>query len=420
MTKRIAAGVLVVGLFSSLLALTGSLVYAESGSISVSSLTPEGGTYTVTWAAHGGCNSALDGSVTKTIPDAAGGDDLILGSFATDNKCMYEFKASYFTAAAAFDVAGEPVAAGVQCAASVNVRSLEGDLSTVPSASVSVDVTDCVTTSDIVVLVAGPSDPDDGSVDNSHHRSAVKARDWLIKVRPNGKGSDGSPETAAAECVDVDGRARDTGRGIPEIKFTLISDGLNARDGSDLSCQYEVSVILQDGFIKYGDTSVTLSPTPNGEDLIAFNLKVAEREIYLVHTVRGDSSGGSVEYREESFCSNTELLYLPSPYLPSRESARGGSTFVPPRILVPLLEGRYDVTLGVAGSVPVASGRNALVYYAVASDGDPCSFGVSVRAVPDNCAVEETRQVVDLVAAKPQNIVEFFYACWPLTETPTG
>ena len=36
-----------------------------------------------------------------------------------------------------------------------------------------------------------------------------------------------------------------------------------------------------------------------------------------------------------------------------------------------------------------------------------------MKAVPENCAVEEARQVVDLVTARPQNIVEFFYTCWP-------
>ena len=248
-TQRTAAGVLVVALFSSLLAFTGSSVYAESGSISVSSFTmegspstAEGGTYTVTWTAQGGCNSALDGSVTKTIPDAATGTDLHLGSFTTDDSCRYEFKALYFTAAGAFDVAGEPVAEGVQCAASVDVQRLDGDLSTIPSASVSVDATDCVTTSVLTVLVAGPADS--LVVDNSHHRSAVKARDWLITVTPTGKGSDGSPETAAAECAEVEGRAMDIGRSIPEIKFNLIAEGLDAADGSARSCQYEGVAML--------------------------------------------------------------------------------------------------------------------------------------------------------------------------------
>ncbi len=417
MKKRIAAASLVVGLFGSLLTFASSPVRAEVGTINIPSFDIEGttipawgGTYTVTWKARAGCNPALDGSVTKTFPGGVGGT-LILGSFATDDNCNYSFEATYFTIEGAFLVAGDPVAAGVQCAASITVSGLDRDLTTPANAYVSVDTNDCVETADLTVAVAGPADPSDGSADNSHHRAAVKTRDWFITVTPNGKGSDGSPGTAARECGEVDGLAKDLGRDIPEIKFTLISDGLNARDGSDLSCQYEVSVTLQDGFVKFGDTSVTFTPVTGGEGFIAFNLKVAEREVYVAQTVRGDSSGGSVEYRGDLSCAETEPLNLPDVI-----RGRGPSSIevVPSGRLVALEEGRYDVTGGVVGSVTVAGGRSAVVANAVGSSGAPCHFEVSVRGVPDNCVVAETRQVVDLVAAESQSLVEFFYNCLPL------
>ena len=417
MTKRVAAGVFVVGLFGSLLTFASSPVHAEVGTISVPSFDLEGtvypawgGTYTATWKAQGGCNPALDGSVTKTFPGGVVGD-LFLGTFSTDDNCNYEFEVSYFTVAGAFTVAGQPVAAGVQCAASIHVQGVDGDYATTAVGYVSVDPTDCVETSDLVVTVAGPADPADGSVDNSHHRSAVKARDWLITVTPNGKGSDGSPETAADECAEADGRATDIGRAIPEIRFTLISDGLNAEDGSALSCQYEVSVTLSDGFIKHGETTVTFTPVTGGEGFISFNLKVAEREVYVAQTVRGDSSGGSVEYRGNLSCSGTQPLYLPD-VMPGG-SGPSSIEVVSAGRLVALEEGRYDVTVGVVGSVTVAGGRSALVSHAVGSSGDPCSFAVSVRGVPTTCEVAETRQVVDLVAAESQSLVEFFYTCSP-------
>lgn len=481
---RIVAGVFsVCGLFAGLAAFFASPVSAENGLVSVSLLTPEGGTYTVAWKAKGECNPALDGSVTKTISDGASGADLNLGYFTIDEDCLYEFTGTYLSAAGAFDVAGEPVPAGVRCAASVDVRRSDGGITTVPSATVSVDTEDCVATSDLVVRVTGPAD--DGVVDNSHHRSAVKAHSWLITVTPNGKGSDGKAETVAAECVEVKGEATDMEHDIPEIKFKLVARGLNAADGSARSCQYNVGVTLLDGYVEAVKGVIPVkgfTPLPNGESLIDFTLKVARRKVYMVQNVSG--TGGEVgsnfaRYEARVTCSyRGKQLPLPQiiesisyaeaqerrlepltegsfsvlphyslPYSPPccaisspRASSATPGIYIPRFVtFVPLKEGRFDVTSAVTDSVSTAGGRHVLVANAVDADGRPCAYRVwvddisprflgedvpasgSEEADLPNCTVKEDSLTIDLPTAEPQSILEFFFICpGPEGDTPTG
>ncbi len=332
---------------------------------------------------------------------------------------------------------GAPVPAGVWCAASVGERHLDGGAATVPSASVSVDTEDCVETSDLTVLVTGPAD--DGRINNSHHRSAVSARSWLITVTPNGRGSDGRAETAAAECVEVKGEATDIGRGVSEIRFKLIARGLNAADGSARSCQYDVGVTLPDGYVEVvkgiipveGFTGGAIqkekleevvakspipvegfTPLPNGESIAGFILKVARREVYVVQNVSGGGGNDSnlVEYDARLTCSTGgKQLSLPqmiesSSYAEVKERRLGspppptGPSCCPssdaeikPRRLVSLTEGRFDATAGVAGSVITADGWYALVANAVDANGRPCAFRVRVRAISPRFSDEEVQ-----------------------------
>ena len=497
--RKIVSGVFsVFGLFAGLAVFLASPVSAESGLISVSSLTPEGGTYTVAWEAKDGCNPALDSSVTKMISDGASGDDLNLGYFTTDENCLYEFTGMYLSAAGAFDVAGEPVPAGVRCAASVYVQHLDGDVATVLSASVSVDTEDCVETSDLIVLVTGPADDD--RIDNWHHRSAVNARSWLITVTPNGKGSDGKAETAAAECAEVKGEAADIGRGIPEINFKLVARGLNAADGSARSCQYDVGVTLPDGYVEVVKGAIpkgvipvkgfaareiqkekleevvaksvipveNFTPVPNAESVIGFVLKVARRKVYVVQNVSGGGGNDSksAHYKARLACSaGGNQLFLPqiigsdspvvqerqlvlltegrfnaTPSTGTRYASRSllvpspiprppccdVSSFEPtiPTLWTPLIEGRFDVTRAVAGSVSTAGGRYVLVADAVDPNGHPCTFHVQVSGgdvrredVPAGgseeavCTVKEDSLKIDLPTAEPHSILEFFFTC---------
>ncbi len=428
MRKIVLSVLSVAGLLAALLVLAGGSVSAETGIARVESTNVRGGTYSVIWKAKAGCDSSADGSVSKVVQSQAVGTDsnVIIGAFTVNDDCQYDFTATYVTGAGSNIPNNVP--AGVRCRATVSVTGLDGDAGTDAAALVETIDDDCVATRGISGKIKGPADAD--GVDNSYHRKAVRARTWVATATPTGKGQDGGDNNGADECAAV----TDSDADIPdapgavdvEASWTLVTDGLD-KDGVATTCQYEIRVTLPDGFveaskdssfIKWGNTVWT-----GGID---FFVKVAQREVFVVQNVTGDAGGAKVAYTTQLACSDAASPPLALPPVVGATGTRGGIETVQGKTLVPLTTGRYDVSEGIAGSMPSTvtgtTGRRAVIAYAVAEDGDNCALNVSANEVPENCTVASASQTVNLLTANDRNIVEFSFRCTattPTTEAPS-
>ena len=424
--KKIILSVLsVAGLLAALLALTGGPASAETGLITVQSTDVRGGTYTVSWEALGGCDASSNGSVSKAVKAGATGGDLTIGSFSTNNNCQYKFSAVYVTdAAAGFDFGGSsPVAAGTRCAATVTPNGVDGDPATTATAVVDTSDTDCIDAPEVVFTVNGPADDANTAADESADRAAVGNRKWVVTATPTGKGANGEEASAAAECVEVSGTTDRTDSANPQtVKLTVVKRGL-LKDGQATSCQYDVSVALQDGFVETAKDSSMAKAWDADDDAPVLLLKVAVREVFVVQSVTGNSGGGMVEYSTELSCSSPDGTPFTLPPSISTVATQGGIVTVKGRTLVPLDPGRYDVSSGIAGSmtstVAGTPNRRAVISRAVASNGDNCAIAISVKDVPAGCTVAAASQTVNLLTASAQSIVEFSYSCTAATPTTT-
>lgn len=424
--KKIILSVLsVAGLLAALLALTGGPASAETGLITVDATNVRGGTYTVSWEALGGCNSSSDGSVSKDVAAGATAGALTLGSFSTNNDCQYKFTAVYITdGAAGFNFpGGDTVAKGVRCAATVTPTGVDGDTATAASASVDTSDTDCMDAPKVTFTVNGPADNANTAAAESADRAAVGSRKWVVTATPTGKGADGNEASAAKECVVVSGTTdRDDSANPQTVELTVIKRGL-LNEGQATSCQYDVSVALQDGFVENAKDSAIVKAWDAEDDAPVFLLKVALREVFVVQSVTGDSGGGMVEYSTELSCTSPDGAAFTLPPSISTVSTQGGIVTVKGRTLVPLDPGRYDVSSGIAGSMTSTmsgtSTRKAVISRAVANNGDNCSIAVSVSDVPAGCTVADASQTVNLLTANAQSIVEFSYSCTAAASTAT-
>ncbi len=428
--KKIFVGVLsVAGLLAALLAVAGTpasaavgLIEAADDDTTSSTIGAIGGTYTVSWTAKAGCDQSQNGSITRVIKDDAGPDtgdeaERRIGSYRTSDNCNYDVTATFVAAEGAI----ANVDKGTRCAASV-----DADPNTVIRASglltVTVDDTDCVVKSQVVVTVDG-ADADDSD------DAAVLARTWTVTATPTGKGADDETASAAAECAEVSGTTKKTGD--PEkqvVTLKPIAEGLE-KDGTDTSCSYDISVALQDGYEERTKDSSKYLKWDAGDELnedgdvgssaLTFNLKVAKREIYVVQSVQGDAGGGQVQYNSTVTCAAAGFsMSLPTTI--DSSSTAGGIVTVKAKSLVPLNTGRYDVTAGIMGATASTttgfSGRQTIAQKAVATDGKACTISLSVDTgtpIPDNCSASTMSQMLDLSDAKAQNIIEFAFVCLP-------
>ncbi len=426
MRKIVLSVLSVAGLLAALLVLAGGSVSAETGTARVESTNVRGGTYTVIWKAKAGCDSSADGSVSKVVQSQAVGTDsnVIIGAFTVNDDCQYDFTATYVTGASS----GIPnnVPAGVRCRATVEVSGLDGDAGTDAAALVETIDDDCVATRGISGKIKGPADAD--GVDNSYHRKAVRARTWVATATPTGKGQDGGDNNGADECAEVTDSDADIPEGAEDVEasWTLVTDGLD-KDGVATTCQYKISVTLPDGFVEASkDSSFITWGNTVWTGGIDFFVKVAQREVFVVQNVTGDAGGAKVAYTTQLACSDAASPPLALPPVVGATGTRGGIETVQGKTLVPLTTGRYDVSEGIAGSMPSTvtgtTGRRAVIAYAVAEDGDNCALNVSANEVPENCTVASASQTVNLLTANDRNIVEFSFRCTattPTTMTPT-
>ena len=423
--KKIIQSVLsVAGLLAALLALSSGSASAETGLITVDSTNVRGGTYTVTWEALGGCNSGSDGSVSKAVKRTDSGGALTLGSFNTNNNCQYKFSATYVTDDdAGFNFpGGSPVAKGVRCAATTTPTGVDGDTSTAASVSVTASATDCIDAPKVVFTVNGPADDPDTAADESADRAAVASRKWVITAKPTGKGADGNEASAAAECAEVTGTTEKSGE-LQSVTLTVIKSGL-LKEGASTSCQYDISVALQDGFVENAKDSSIVKAWDADDDAPVLLLKVATREVFVVQSVTGNSGGGMVEYSTEVSCSSPDSTPFTLPPSISTTATQGGIVTVKGRTLVPLNPGRYDVSQGIAGSMTSTmsgtTNRRAVISRAVANNGDNCSITITAKDVPAGCTVATASQTVNLLTINPQSIVEFSFSCTAAAPTTTA
>ena len=424
MRKIVLSVLSVAGLLAALLALTSGSVSAETGLITVEGTDVRGGTYTVSWKAKGGCSSSSDGSVSKAVEAGASGGDLTIGAFNTNNNCQYDFTATYVTdAAAGFNFPGSnAVAKDTRCAATVTPSGVDGDPATTASAVVDTSDTDCVNAPKITFTVTGPADDADTTRDESADRAAIAARKWVVTATPTGKGVDGETSSVAAECAEASGTTTVTG-GVQTVDLTLIQAGL-LKEGTATSCQYSVGVTVQDGFEENTrDSSVNKEYNP-ADGATSFLLRVAQREVFVLQSVTGDSGGGSVEYSTQLTCVAPDADVFTLPPAIDATATPGGIVTVKGKTLVPLNAGRYDVSAGVAGSMNSAmtgtSTRKAVISRAVANDGDACSLAITAKDFPSSCTVADASQTVNLASAKAQSTVEFSFRCTVAAPTTTA
>ena len=272
-----------------------------------------------------------------------------------------------------------------------------GDFGSVTAPSVAVRVRG-VAVEPITVRVNLVADEPDGG--------AILATRVAIRFEASAVPATNAPKnctTASAESeVDDRGTSRDTSDDVVLIGLRVVGAT------SAGSCRYDVTLHSPAGYSTAIRESTVRGVEPGA--IIDITVRVAVKTIFLVQNVVGDSGGGSARYDLSTACTVPDLDdRIPPPLLP--RPGGGGIIKIPRVTLVPLVEGRFNVTAALADDPAHPDASNGVVLSALDRDGVACVATISVAALPDRCASAYARREIDLLRAPARTIVEIEITC---------
>ena len=161
------------------------------------------------------------------------------------------------------------------------------------------------------------------------------------------------------------------------------TDTVSADCGDTVFTEANVAVADIDG-----DNTAKVACSFNYIDVLP-SVAVAERSIYILQNVVGDSGGANARYSltRDKHCA------IPSDLPKNLESEEvGGIQTTKSVTIVELREGFFNISAAVMGRLTTDIddyGRTFAPRYALNSDGEPCSFTAEVSHLPDICDAAE-------------------------------
>ena len=456
MRKILVSVLSVAGLLAVVLALASSPATAAKKVVRVTT-DSRVGTYTVSWETGGGCDpgsgtSGAEGQLALTVSkdlestDALGSPNDVgnteTGSISVDDKCTYEWRASFTSAA--------PASAGTICPAwfygdqttdpdTFNGGTAEVDGDEFPTIGVNPDVDlavspaadpnaagadinadPCTQGARVTVRIADGSlhtvveDGEEVVVTDGASRGAIQNSVFTVTAVPKEVPAGVPPHK---DCITVSGEAafaRGNPNGAPstgvQVKLNVLTQPL----GTSKFCNYDVTADLPDGFAAAGYTNEgvmysqaglinvatcegddpstpdTTEPAENeyscdnpGDNLVAISGGLASLSLELTVATRDVYLVQNVEGDADG-ANATYRLSLPS-YCPADlpdplgKRTAGG---IQNSTVVELREGRFNIT-GAINDDGVAP------RLARDEDAEPCSVNVKVSNLPAGCSAQD-------------------------------
>lgn len=333
----------------------------------------DNGKYVVSWAARGGCDASLNGSVSGTVTT---GSAQLLGAYALSSDCNYKWTA-IFT---------QPN--GNQCTATVS-----GGTAGTPAVTVSVDTTRCISLAAAgahTISVVGEDD----------NEGAVKATTWTVVATPTDR--EANPDDCSTKSFSTELKSDQQKADLKDLILT----GINAAN-----CEYNISVELKPGFKAETSGSNVYKGWESDDGDQTLKLAVAVREVFVVQNVTGKvpDPAAQVVYSKTVSCSaDSAGLDLPAEI--STQTPSSGLTVIPERTLVPFQTGRVDVTVALSSQTS-SGGRAVISQVAIDDKGNPCILSVSLAEVPEGCDVDSMSKRANLPNARQQSLLEFVFIC---------
>ena len=400
-------------------------------------LATDGATGSVTRSVNAPAGTAKTAAVDDAVATVG---ETVEFSVAIAEHCNYEWKATFTSSLGGSD--------GIRCgivsgAATAGAR--DGSL-TVPDANeetLEVDETVCTEVADISVSIPRQTTTNDADeiVPLQPHSGAILNTAFTVTATPVKDSNDEC--VAVTEETEVDDSADESADHTVGATLKVLTDPLSDENAT---CQYDIAVDLPDGFkaaekksdeakvedyglnpankfVEDGDDEDALPDEPattaadcgnevvadlgdddnlggegdnadtkqrvTGDECVSLRVKVAERMMYVLQNVVGDSGGANARY---SLTLN-KVCAIPHD-LPENLLAEevGGIQTTDSVTVVELREGFFNISAAVMGRDTTDEdeyGRTFAPRYALNSDGEPCSFTAEVSHLPDNCDAAE-------------------------------
>ena len=404
--RRLIGSLVAVGLLTMAAVVVAAPAVGQDGRDSVSPVivritsADTAGTYTVDWQTLGGCDpgsgtSGMSGEVTLTVRARGTADATpepgeltgtpTAGVVVIRPFCVYVWHVSFVEA-------------------TTDANCIVGPAPFAPDDRNEIQITlddpatSCAQGSRIVVRMH-PAVP--VTVDETDHNAILRTRFIATARRVADAPTRCSTRTGMSK-VDNNDTRDDTTDDSVSIELKVV-----ATTAAGEKCRYDVTLRVPRYLAAtHGEFEHNVFEDVDPLGTLDFRIGVIAKTIYLVQDVVGDAGGALARYELDTTCGKPDESGIPD-LMPGSGGIQSSKTLNH----VELREGRFNITAVLADDPLVEDAFDGIGERVLDHEGETCEATITVSELPDNCAVEETTQTVDLTRAPEPAIFEFDITC---------